>query len=293
MAKMTRVTRDNLIKSCLLFPVPYGIVVSWRAIMGLLQRKSKPEKNVEKEFHSNLRQYHHTHKGKECFIIGAGPSVKSQKIENLAGRKCISVSNVYVHPMIKAIQPVYHVLPNIFKSHKGLYEDRKFIEWLEDMDGVLPSLTKIVMHIGDKEYIDKFEIFKKRDVLWYGHKKWDEGPITELIPEIFPSVWSVSETALALAIYIGFSPIYLLGMDHDWFNGLFNYFFDHRKEHILAPDEKKIDFVDSEFQMRRHAFIFRKYKELYSLHGNIFNCNSNKNSYVDVFPKIELDNVLF
>lgn len=290
---MTKTAKANIIKACFLFPVPYGIILGWRAVRRHLQRKGDNKKNIEKRFQSNLRRYRHIYRREDCFVIGAGSSIKSQNIENLSGKKCISVSNVYVHPKINAIRPAYHVLPNIFKHHAKIYEEKKFVEWLSDMDRVLPSVTKIVMHIEDKTHIDKFDLFRKRDVSWYGHMKWDEGRITELNPESFPSVWSVSETALALAIYLGFSSIYLLGIDHDWFNGLFNYFFDHKTQHILAPDEKKIDFVDSEFQMRRHAYIFKKYKELYRLHGRIFNCNSNKNSYVDIFPKLELDEVLF
>ena len=95
-----------------------------------------------------------------------------------------------------------------------------------------------------------------------------------------------------MAIFFGYKKIYLLGFDHDWFNGIFNYFYDENADHKIKPDLSKVAFADSEFQMRRHAYIFKKYKALYKLHGNIYNCNYDQNSYVDVFPKLSLDSVL-
>ena len=47
--------------------------------------------------------------------------------------------------------------------------------------------------------------------------------------------------------------------------------------------------VDSEFQMRRHAQIFNKYKKLFALKENIYNANANPNSYVDTFPKVKYE----
>lgn len=69
------------------------------------------------------------------------------------------------------------------------------------------------------------------------------------------------------------------------------YFYDKEKEHKLQPDEKTLEFADAEFQMRRHAYMFKKYKMLYKYKKNIFNANYNKNSYVDVFPKVDYDSL--
>lgn len=106
-----------------------------------------------------------------------------------------------------------------------------------------------------------------------------------------PPIWSVSELAITIAVYMGFEKIYLLGIDHDWFNGLFVYFYDHKTQHALKPDEKQLDVVDAEFQMRRHAEIFRKYKYLYGIKQNIYNANANPNHYLDVFPKVDFDSL--
>jgi hypothetical protein len=106
-----------------------------------------------------------------------------------------------------------------------------------------------------------------------------------------PPIWSVSELALTVALYLGFDKIYLVGIDHDWFNGVLVYFYDHTKEHVLRPDQTDLSFADSEFQMRRHADIFKKYKYFFSMKQNIYNANANPRHYLDVFPKVEFDSL--
>jgi hypothetical protein len=228
----------------------------------------------------------------DCFIIGAGSSIKHQDLAKLVGKNCITVSNVYVHSDINIIAPVYHVLPNIFLAHAHLHGNEKYVEWLSDMDARLPSATKIIMDIRDKEHTDNYKLFTSREMVWCGYSPWDEGEIKEIDHTNLPRVWSVSETAIMMAIFLGFKKIYLLGFDHDWFNGIFNYFYDKNTCHKIGADLSKVAFADSEFQMRRHAYIFRKYKALYKLHGAIFNCNYDQNSYVDIFPKLSLQEAL-
>ena len=44
--------------------------------------------------------------------------------------------------------------------------------------------------------------------------------------------------------------------------------------------------------MRRHAEIFRKYKYLRSINENIFNANATPNHYLDVFKKVNYDDII-
>ena len=59
----------------------------------------------------------------------------------------------------------------------------------------------------------------------------------------------------------------------------------------MKPTEQQLEFADSEFQMRRHADIFKKYKYLYSLKRNIYNANANPKHYLDVFPMVDFDSL--
>ncbi len=229
------------------------------------------------------------HLGSRCFILGAGPSIREQDISKLQGEYVISVSNTFVHPEFSRIRPRYHALPPLIKNHGVLHSEEKFMGWLRAME-IRTVNAEMFMHIGDRELVERNGLFRNRTIHWVEYQsEWDESFDTPVDLTCIPSIWSVSELALTAALYLGFDKIYLLGIDHDWFNGVLVYFYDHTKDHSLRPDEKDLAFIDSEFQMRRHSKIFRKYKYLYSIKNNIYNANADPDHYMDTFPKVEFD----
>jgi hypothetical protein len=244
----------------------------------------------EKKLLGESKKLKDIHKGKRCFILGAGSSIKDQDIRKLAGEYVISVSNTYVHPDFSHIKPKYHVLPYILAGHGSIYEESRFVSWLAEMDEKTLQ-AEMLFDIGDRQLIEKNGLFRNRKIHWVNYVKKDSRPVDPIDLAQVPNIWSVSEIAITTAIYLGFDKIYLLGFDHDWFNGPLVYFFDHHKEHKLKPNAESLSFADAEFQMRRHAEMFKKYKELFLIKRNIFNANSNPNHYLDVFPKVDFNSL--
>lgn len=231
------------------------------------------------------------HVGARCFIMGAGSSIKAQDIGNLEGEFVISVSNTFVHPDFPRIKPQYHVLPPLLQSHGQLHPEGKFVDWLHQME-IATGEAEMFMHLGDRKMVERNRLFKKRVVHWVEYADaWDEKFDTPINLMQVPPIWSVSELALTVSVYLGFDRIYLVGIDHDWFNGALLYFYDHAKEHAMHPDQSDLGFADSEHQMRRHAYIFRKYKYLNSIGKNIYNANADPRHYLDVFPKVDFDSL--
>ena len=229
------------------------------------------------------------HKGSRCFIMGAGPSILRQDISKLKGEYVISVSNTFVHRDYPLIRPQYHVLPNLLGSHTRFFPVQSFVDWLREME--TKTYGDMILHVKDRELVEKNNLFMGRTIRWMGYSSW-KGEAVPVDLRSVPQIWSVSELAVTVALYLGFEKIYLLGFDHDWFNGLNLYFYDVMKEHKLKPKSKHhLEHVDAEFQMRRHADIFKKYKYLYGLRGNIFNANADPNHYMDVFPKVEYESL--
>lgn len=265
-------------------------------LMGAIMRSQKPQSALpallspeEIALLEKNKELKDRHVGSRCFILGAGSSVKAQDISKLAGEFVISVSNTFVHPDFSRIKPRYHVLPPLLKSHGRLHTEEKFVGWLQEME-VATGEAEMIMHIGDREMVERNGLFKDRAIHWVEYADaWDENFDTSInLMRVLP-IWSVSELALTVAVYLGFDQIYLVGIDHDWFNDALVYFYDHAKQHALRPDQSDLSFVDSEFQMRRHAEIFKKYKYLNSIKKNIYNANANPRQYLDVFPKVGYD----
>jgi hypothetical protein len=230
------------------------------------------------------------HAGQRCFILGAGPSVGRQDLRKLAGETVISVSNTFVHRDFALFRPRYHAVPHILSSHAKYYPVEKFVTWLREMEA-RTGAAEMFFDIGDRPLIADHDLFKGRIVHWVSYCPWNGDPETPVDPAKVPSIWSVSELAITLAVYMGFERIYLLGIDHDWFNGLMRHFYDASTDHKVQPTVAAVGHVDAEFQMRRHADIFRKYKYLYGLKKNIYNANADPDHYMDVFPKADYDSL--
>jgi len=278
-----------------------NIVKQWLAPPGVWQLMARIKSgqqsgytlsNAEKtSFRKQAAELKDRHVGSRCFIFGAGSSVNEQNISKLEGEFVISVSNTFVHPDFPRIKPRYHALPPLLKSHGRFHSEEKFVEWLRAME-VATGDAEMFMHIGDREMVERNGLFTSRNIYWVEYTvAWDEKFDAPINLMSVPPIWSVSELALTVSVYLGFDKIYLVGIDHDWFNGVLVYFYDHTKEHALRPDQSDLSFADSEFQMRRHAYIFKKYKYLYSIKKNIYNANANRRHYLDVFPKVDFDSL--
>ena len=271
------------------------IVKTWAMPPGILTLFAKvslrmKQRNTDQFFEQD-KNILNRHQGERCFILGAGSSIAQQDLKKLVGECVISVSNTFVHPDFSRIKPRYHVLPPLLKSHGRFQSEENFVGWLRAME-VATGDADMFMHIGDRWMIERNGLFKDRIIHWVEYVgSWDENFDAPINLRCLPPIWSVSELALTVAVYLGFDKIYLIGIDHDWFNGVLVYFYDHTKEHALRPDESDLSFADSEFQMRRHANIFKKYKYLYSMKRNIYNANANPSHYLDVFPKVNFDSL--
>lgn len=277
------------------------VIRQWLVPPGLWQRLSKIKRERMHDLvnlsHEEMRllerneELKDLHVGSRCFVLGAGSSVKEQDIGKLEGEFVVSVSNTFVHPEFSRIKPRYHVLPSLLKGHGRLHSEEKFVNWLRIME-IATGDAEMFMHIGDRGMVEGNGLFKGRIVHWVGYAaEWDEALNAPIDLMRVPPIWSVSELAVTVALYLGFDKIYLVGIDHDWFNGVHVYFYDHTKEHAMRPDRSDLSFADSEFQMRRHACIFKKYKYLHAMKKNVYNANANPHHYLDVFPKVEFNSL--
>ena len=153
------------------------------------------------------------HKGRRCFVIGNGPSLKKQDISPLANELTFVTNNFYFHPIISDTwQPTYYFLsdPQYFDGYVKLSE-------FEDMTARIRTAKFFVPHYA----VDFLEDTKAlpRDRTFYVAaaggigEKWERRPD---FTTVTPGMQTVVQLAIMAAMYMGCSPIYLLGLDHDW-----------------------------------------------------------------------------
>lgn len=225
------------------------------------------------------------HRGERCFIIATGPSIKQQDLKRLRGEFCIAVSNAFVHPDYARIAPRYHCVAPMHSP----YTDADALRWFRDMENKVGNAT-VLLSGSDKHLVDRYRLFQSQPVhyLLQDPQQDMEAPaanLTDLSRPLAPSQ-TVTQTALSLAIYLGFRTVYLLGTDHSWplHIGTSVHFHDER-ERALGPEHWHV--TDHATYFERFAMLLRKYKAIKAA-AERAGCsiyNATPNSLLDVFPK--------
>jgi hypothetical protein len=241
------------------------------------------------------RKLKNIHAGQRCFILANGPSILKEDLTPLKDEICFSVSNFYKHPLYSTIKPCYHCVPNLALQEQT---ETDIITWFNEMHrGTMNA--HVFLGFRQKRIVQKNKLFPGRKVNFLltesmhiidGKRVRDLG--TNLLnPESVPIM------TLLIALYMGFTKIYLLGVDHDYLkSGQYRYFFD-RKEMVL-----KDACVSSDGQLlftRVNNFIYAiKLWKQYILINKVAKekgveiVNLNQGSYLDVFPFNDLATVL-
>jgi hypothetical protein len=257
---------------------------------------NKPQ--VKRLIRNNL-VYKDIHKGQRCFILCNGPSVKNENLALLKGEIVMSVSQGYNHRDFDTISPKYHCLPQI--TYGSITKD-DVIEYFKVMHTRIGN-AELFLNETESELVDKYNLFPNRKVNYVclspfkfkdPYKKTEKG--FPDITGIIPGVESVPVLCLMIALYMGFSKIYLLGVDHNFTDKKYEYAFN---ENIFKYKHKGVS-VDNEIKDNNyHMFYtltslweqYRYIKEM-ALLNDVDIYNLSPSSELDEFEKCSLEHVV-
>lgn len=222
--------------------------------------------------YKKLLEYKDKHKGERCFIIATGPSLTMRDIESLKNEKTISMNSICKlysetdwRPTYFAVQDnyVFKNLQEIIRAHK---EVPVFIS-----DNIWKRFKR------EKEWIEfptdtMYHSYDMKIGKYYAR-------FSEDAYDIVYDGYSIAYSCIELAVYMGFKEIYLLGADCTYLG---------EKEH----------FVDSGVEDRSRKYAtpklivgYEKVKEYADTHG-IKVYNATRGGVLEVFPRVDLDDVL-
>jgi len=161
---------------------------------------------------SNL-QWKNKFLGKRCFILGSGMTINNHDLGLLKDEIVMTQNNFFVHPSIKQLSPKFHV---VVPHYHPKSEDKKWIEWFQEMDRTLPKDCQLFAGLSSQEMIESNTSFKGRCFYVDPHYMpiaLKSAPI-DLSKRII-AVQTVLVECLAIAIYMGFESVYLVGFDLD------------------------------------------------------------------------------
>ncbi len=249
---------------------------------------------AERELLERNRVFKDRHRGKRAFVIGTGPSLQDQDISALASEITYVMSGFWKHESTKYWQPTYYCLsdPIYFDGSEHMRSFfRSLNEHIRDSTFFVPAFGRsVVVEQGllpeDRTYWLSFA----------GELNTVASPSIEFTDSI-PSAMTISQLCLMAAIYMGCSPIYLLGLDHDWLS--------HRNQHqhfyqghagLESHPEVKPSLSDHSYRtvMECALIIWEGYEILNELarRRGITILNATNGGFLDVFERVDYRDVI-
>jgi len=227
---------------------------------------------------TNNLQLKNIYKGKRCFIIGNGSSVKKLDLTTLKDEFTFVVNHFFLHKKYNKIHPNFYCMidPRFAKNDKFTKDFFSRLGKKIHQDTLLFYPVE-GLHLKKTPYLKKI----KKAYMLMNHEFDEELKFNLEIDKPIPYLINVLLACLIPAIYLGFSEIYLLGCEHDWCkyrtNEDWGYFYKFKKSYnpnMYVPYETKLDHARKLFQAYR--LIKKKFPKV-----KIYNCTPG--SYLDVF----------
>lgn len=150
-----------------------------------------------------LKQYKNIHKGQRCFIIGTGPSLTTEDLELLKDEITFGSNRIFEIYSKTDWRPTYYM-------NQDFPLIKKYTEQIKELDakGIFLPVEFKETFVG-KEEVSHF-VLRHRDF----YPK--DADFSTNIPFYLGQGFTVTYGAIQMAYYMGFSEVYLLGIDHNY-----------------------------------------------------------------------------
>jgi hypothetical protein len=229
--------------------------------------------------YEKLRNFKNIHKGKRCFIVATGPSLTIEDIELLRDEFTFSMNSIYISYSDTTWRPTYYVIQDPLVYEKI----QQFIEPTDYKEIFIGSIINKKIEKHAARNVHEFPL----DLLWQQipNKKYHTKFSEDIYSRVF-SGYNVAYSALQIAVYMGFSEIYLIGADC-------NYLSDKR---YFAEDKNRGSekyFTKKFYASNTDKFILayevaKKYADAH----NVRIYNATRGGLLEVYPRVKLNEVL-
>lgn len=244
------------------------------------------QNNYEKtKYGKAIHKYKDLYKGKRCFLIGNGPSLKASDLTELhnAGEITFAFNRIY----------------NIFEEtdwRPSFYisQDEKMLKGCADIVDDLQLNVKLI-----PIQLHWYHGINIHDALYF-NMNWQqaENPCDFLFSEDISKRIDCASTgmytAAQLAVYMGFSKIYFIGVDHHF------HISQNNKGEIIVDDSVKDYFSDKYNEDKDELYIPNTDKSTLTYIAMRNHCdrlgvkvyNATRGGRLEVFPRVEFDTLL-
>ena len=263
------------------------LVNSWRRITSELKSISYDVKH-KKDFLAQLpklRQLKNCQKGNRCFILGNGPSLKSQDFLLLKDEFTFVTNHFIHHEQLWDFNPTYYCA-----SDANFFLPKINQEW-QSKFASLPESTKLFFsYRASKKIVESVPLSQFDSYLLRYHPKkiWEYSKFQSNIENfLYSGDTVIIDFCIPLAIYMGFTDIYLMGVDCNYNinnSGTIDYAFSSKDVTTRRSSDQHLqgqwlNNVFSSYQTVKNAKLV-----------NIYDATEGGN--LNVFPKVKFENII-
>jgi hypothetical protein len=227
-----------------------------------------------KQNKAKLKKYHNIHKGKRCFIVANGPSLKQTDLTLLKDEITIGMNRMYMNSGDMGFMPTYIVVQDIAIQ---------LMQFRDDLDAL--ELPKFFNWNARKHFTNK-------DNLTFIRSDYSPHFSTDLTKTTWAG-HSVTVICIQLAFYMGFDEVYLVGKDHNYEQkgtpGALVYSSGDEKNHFVQGYYKK-GMAWRIPDYKGEELAYKLSREAYEQHGRVIK-DATVNGQLKVFEKVDYNSL--
>ena len=275
MKNKSKIVQKHKIKSYIMKNCP-GVLTSYHYIKKNMGKIFFEKKNAKLCSSSNdyFQSVKGAFKGCRCFIIGNGPSLSANDLDKLEGEICFASNKIYTildqtiwHPTFYCVQDIQFLKHNISEILSEITAD-KFIAVYDNIHN---------LSVTDAKYIRCITLNDTKCIF------------SDDITRGYFDGCTVTYMCLQIAAYMGFSDIYLLGIDHNYSISV-NIDGSVVKHDGVVDHFDRTDKLENIPQLEKSTLAYQAAKEYADSHG-IKIYNATRGGKLEVFERVDFDSL--
>lgn len=235
---------------------------------------------------NSTKKYKNRHKGKRVFIIATGPSLTIADIEKLSGEYTISMNSIVNVFSRTDFRPTYYMISDnvgyrILPHAQTLMPPERVFVGIGNVNTKWNINLKDVKQPEDQN-INLFHVDRTRTLRnLYIHKDKFNTQFSDDAEKGFIDGGTITYLAIQMAVYMGFTEIYLLGADGNYLQGKLH--FDEKEDELEKIEENTAYLYAYRFKVAyecARAYLDDKDVRIY---------NATRGGFLEIFPRVSLD----
>ena len=250
--------------------------------------------------------------GRRCFILGAGPSIADTDLSRLRQEHVFVVNEFEKNKQHRSLTPTFHIISesNYFNENGPEYWRNRF----KEKNKYISADTTIITNLAAIPFIQKHDLFKEHRIYYTG----TQGIFSNNLPfnidlnHYVPNPKNSILMCMIAATWMGFNKIYLLGCEHSFLAqplgknkslGFGHSYEDETSSLDNADNATLKKYIDAkelnftyEMSIANILQLFKNYRLFYSkarrIHPDLQIFNATPNSFLDVFPMINFEDIM-